>query len=137
MGKSYSEEDTDLMFEQILMGDLYFKSEEDKNLVQKAYEVAKRVHHGQKRHTGDSFIYHLFDVMTIVIQDIGLGAVSAAGALLHEITFQTELKVEDINQMFGPKMANIVDSLVRIKGTSEYFKDSEPEVYKKIISIFK
>ncbi|MCQ2973878.1 MAG: HD domain-containing protein [Bacteroidales bacterium] len=131
--KSYSEEDTDLMFEQILMGDLYFKSEEDKNLVQKAYEVAKRVHHGQKRHTGDSFIYHLFDVMTIVIQDIGLGAVSAAGALLHEITFQTELKVEDINQMFGPKMANIVDSLVRIKGTSEYFKDSEPEVYKKII----
>ena len=131
--KAFSEEDTDVMFDRMLALDLYFPKEEDKALVRKAYEVAKRVHHGQKRHTGDSFIYHLFDVMSIVVQDIGLGATGAAGALLHEITFRTELKTEDIQQMFGQQMANIVDSLARIKGTSEYFKDSEPEVYKKII----
>ncbi|MBP5367987.1 MAG: bifunctional (p)ppGpp synthetase/guanosine-3',5'-bis(diphosphate) 3'-pyrophosphohydrolase [Bacteroidales bacterium] len=131
--EAYSEEDTDVMFERMLATDLYFPKESDKELVRKAYDVAKQVHHGQKRHTGDSFIYHLFDVMSIVVQDIGLDAAGAAGALLHEITFHTDLKIEDIKQMFGQQMANIVDSLARIKGTSEYFKDSEPEVYKKII----
>ena len=131
--KAFSEEDTDVMFERMVESDLYFPTPEKKALVRKAYEVAKRVHHGQKRHTGDSFIYHLFDVMSIVVQDIGLGATGAAGALLHEITFHTEFKTEDIQQMFGQEMANIVDSLNRIKGTSEYFKDSEPEVYKRII----
>ena len=131
--KAFSEEDTDIMFERMLASDLYFPKESDKELVRKAYDVAKRVHHGQKRTTGDSFIYHLFDVMSIVVQDIGLGSTGAAGALLHEITFHTDLKIEDVRQMFGQQMAQIVDSLARIKGTSEYFKDSEPEVYKKII----
>ncbi|MBO4243716.1 MAG: bifunctional (p)ppGpp synthetase/guanosine-3',5'-bis(diphosphate) 3'-pyrophosphohydrolase [Bacteroidales bacterium] len=131
--KAYSEDDTDIMFERMLASDLYFPKESDKELVRKAYDVAKRVHHGQKRTTGDSFIYHLFDVMSIVVQDIGLGSTGAAGALLHEITFHTDLKIEDVKQMFGQQMANIIDSLARIKGTSEYFKDSEPEVYKKII----
>ena len=131
--EAYSEEDTDVMFERMLATDLYFPKESDKELVRKAYDVAKRVHHGQKRTTGDSFIYHLFDVMSIVVQDIGLDSTGAAGALLHEITFHTDLKIEDVRQMFGPQIATIVDSLTRIKGTSEYFKDSEPEVYKKII----
>ena len=131
--KPYSESDTDRMFEQLMVGDRYFKTEEDKQLVRKAYALARDVYHGQKRHTGDSFIYHLFDVMSIVVQDVGLGALGAAAALLHEITFQTDYKKEDIASLFGDKIAFIVDSLVRIKGTSEYFKDSEPEVYKKII----
>ncbi|MBR6278646.1 MAG: bifunctional (p)ppGpp synthetase/guanosine-3',5'-bis(diphosphate) 3'-pyrophosphohydrolase [Bacteroidales bacterium] len=131
--KAYSEEDTDRMFEQLMVGDLYFKTPEDKALVRKAYALARDVYKGQKRQTGDSFIYHLFDVMSIVIQDIGLGTVGAVAGLLHEITFQTDYKKSDITNLFGEKIANIVDSLVRIKGTSEYFKDSEPEVYKKII----
>ncbi|MBR4265812.1 MAG: bifunctional (p)ppGpp synthetase/guanosine-3',5'-bis(diphosphate) 3'-pyrophosphohydrolase [Bacteroidales bacterium] len=129
----YTEEDTDRMFEQLMVGDLYFKTPEDKALVRKAYNLARNVYKGQKRHTGDSFIYHLFDVMSIVVQDIGLGAVGAAAGLLHEITFQTDYKKDDIANLFNEKIAFIVDSLVRIKGTSEYFKDSEPEVYKKII----
>ena len=77
----YTEEDTDRMFEQLMVGDLYFKTPEDKALVRKAYNLARNVYKGQKRHTGDSFIYHLFDVMSIVVQDIGLGAVGAAAGL--------------------------------------------------------
>ncbi|MBQ5575112.1 MAG: bifunctional (p)ppGpp synthetase/guanosine-3',5'-bis(diphosphate) 3'-pyrophosphohydrolase, partial [Bacteroidales bacterium] len=131
--KPYSEEDTDRMFEQLLVGDRYFKTEDDKSLVRKAYALARDVYHGQKRHTGDSFIYHLFDVMSIVVQDIGLDAIGAAAALLHEITFQTDYKKEDIANLFGDKIAVIVDSLVRIKGTSEYFKDMDPKVYENMI----
>ncbi len=131
--RPYSEEDTDRMFEQLMVGDRYFKTAGDKELVRKAYNLARDAYHGQKRHTGDSFIYHLFDVMSIVIQDIGLGALGSAVALLHEITFQTDYKKDDIEHLFGEKIAFIVDSLVRIKGTSEHFKDAEPEVYKKII----
>ncbi len=131
--KPYTEEDTDRMFEQLLVGDRYFKTEDDKSLVRKAYALARDVYHGQKRHTGDSFIYHLFDVMSIVVQDIGLDAIGAAAALLHEITFQTDYKKEDIANLFGEKIAVIVDSLVRIKGTSEYFKDMDPKVYENMI----
>ncbi|MCQ2251187.1 MAG: HD domain-containing protein [Bacteroidales bacterium] len=131
--RPYSEEDTDRMFEQMMAGDRYFKTPEDKELVRKAYNLARDAYHGQKRHTGDSFIYHLYDVMTIVVQDIGLGAMGSVAALLHEITFQTDYKKEDIEHLFGEKIAFIVDSLVRIKGTSEYFKSQEPEVYKRVI----
>lgn len=131
--RAYTEADTDRMFEQLMVGDRYFKTESDKELVRKAYNLARDTYKGQKRHTGDSFLYHLFDVMSIVVQDIGLGAVGAAAGLLHEITFQTDYKKDDIAHMFGDKIAFIVDSLVRIKGTSEYFKDQQPEVYKKII----
>ena len=131
--KPYTEEDTDRMFEQLLVGDRYFKTDDDKSLVRKAYALARDVYHGQKRHTGDSFIYHLFDVMSIVVQDIGLDAIGAAAALLHEITFQTDYKKEDIANLFGEKIAVIVDSLVRIKGTSEYFKDMDPKVYENMI----
>ena len=131
--KPYSEEDTDMMFEQLLVGDRYFKTGDEKALVRRAYAMARDVYHGQKRHTGDSFIYHLFDVMSIVVQDIGLDAIGAAAALLHEITFQTDYKKEDIAAIFGDKIAVIVDSLVRIKGTSEYFKDSDPKVYENMI----
>ena len=131
--KPYSEEDTDRMFEQLMVGDRYFKTDDEKSLVRKAYALARDVYHGQKRHTGDSFIYHLFDVMSIVVQDIGLDAMGAAAALLHEITFQTDYKKEDIANLFGEKIAVIVDSLVRIKGTSEYFKDMDPKVYENMI----
>jgi GTP pyrophosphokinase len=131
--RPYTEEDTDRMFEQLMAGSLYFNTETDKSLVRKAYSLARDVYKGQKRRTGDSFIYHLFDVMSIVIQDIGLGTTGAVCALLHEITFQTDYGKDDIANIFGEKTAFIVESLAKIKGTSEYFKDSEPEVYKKII----
>ena len=131
--KPYTEEDTDRMFEQLMASSLYFKTEADKAVVRKAYNLAKDVYKGQKRRTGDSFIYHLFDVMSIVIQDIGLGKTGAVCALLHEITFQTGYSKDDITNIFDEKVAFIVESLAKIKGTSEYFKDSEPEVYKKII----
>ena len=133
--KPYTEEDTDRMFEQLLVGDRYFKTDDDKALVRKAYALARDAYHGQKRHTGDSFIYHLFDVMSIVVQDIGLDAIGAAAALLHEITFQTDYKKEDIANLFGEKISVIVDSLVRIKGTSEYVKDMDPKDYENMISI--
>ncbi|MBQ3657039.1 MAG: bifunctional (p)ppGpp synthetase/guanosine-3',5'-bis(diphosphate) 3'-pyrophosphohydrolase [Bacteroidales bacterium] len=131
--KPYTEEDTDRMFEQLMAGNLYFKTDADKAVVRKAYNLARDVYKGQKRRTGDSFIYHLFDVMSIVIQDIGLGKTGAVCALLHEITFQTGYSKDDITNIFDEKVAFIVESLAKIKGTSEYFKDSEPEVYKKII----
>ena len=131
--KPYTEEDTDRMFEQLMAGSIYFKTDADKAVVRKAYNLARDAYKGQKRRTGDSFIYHLFDVMSIVIQDIGLGKTGAVCALLHEITFQTGYSKDDIINIFDEKVALIVESLAKIKGTSEYFKDSEPEVYKKII----
>ena len=131
--KPYTEKDTDRMFEQMLASSIYFKTDNEKALVRKAYNLAREVYKGQKRRTGDSFIYHLFDVMSIVVQDIGLGTMGAVCGLLHEITFQTDYKKDDIANLFDEETAMIVDSLVKVKGTSEYFKDSEPEVYKKII----
>lgn len=131
--KIYNEEETEQLFQKFINNTRYFQKAEDKALICKAFEVAKRVHKGQKRYTGDSFLYHLFEVMKIVSEDIGLDTIGATAALLHEITFQTDYKIEDVEQIFGQKISSIIDSLVRIKGTSEYFRGREPEVYKKII----
>lgn len=131
--KLYNESETEKLFFQFVQSGLYFKEKEDYDLVVKAWEVAKRVHKEQTRKTGDCFLYHLYNVMVIVTENIGLGTTGAVCALLHEISFQTEYKAEDIRNIFGEKVYNIIYSLEKIKGLGKYFQTKDNELYKKII----
>ena len=47
---------------------------------------------------------------------MGLGSTSICSALLHDVVEDTEYTVEDIKDMFGEKIAQIVDGLTKISG---------------------
>lgn len=86
------------------------------DLITKAFNFAKQAHKGVRRLSGEPYIMHPIAVAQIVCSEIGLGSTSICAALLHDVVEDTEYTVEDISNMFGPKIAQIVDGLTKISG---------------------
>ncbi|ESU20531.1 GTP diphosphokinase (guanosine 3',5'-polyphosphate synthase) [Flavobacterium cauense R2A-7] len=89
-------------------------SEDDKKLIRKAFDVAVDAHKDQRRKSGEAYIFHPIAVAKIVASEIGLGATSIAAALMHDVVEDTDITVEDIEKMFNPKIARIVDGLTKM-----------------------
>jgi guanosine-3',5'-bis(diphosphate) 3'-pyrophosphohydrolase len=89
-------------------------SEDDKKLIRKALDVAVDAHKDQRRKSGEAYIFHPIAVAKIVASEIGLGATSIAAALMHDVVEDTDITVEDIERMFNPKIAKIVEGLTKI-----------------------
>ncbi len=86
----------------------------DKKLIRKAFDVAVEAHKDQRRKSGEAYIFHPIAVAKIVASEIGLGATSIAAALMHDVVEDTPTTVEDIEQMFNPKVAQLVEGLTKI-----------------------
>jgi GTP pyrophosphokinase len=87
---------------------------EDKKLIRKAFDVAVEAHKDQRRKSGEAYIFHPIGVAKIVASDIGLGPTSIAAALLHDVVEDTPITVEDIEKLFNPKIAQLVEGLTKI-----------------------
>ena len=98
--------------------DAYEKSPHRKNteLIRRAFLFAKQAHDGVRRLSGEPYILHPIAVAQIVVKEIGLGSTSVCAALLHDVVEDTEYTVEDIQGLFGDKIAHIVDGLTKISG---------------------
>lgn len=84
--------------------------------IKKAFDFANQAHAGVKRRSGEPYIMHPIAVARIVCREMGLGSTSICSALLHDVVEDTEYTVEDIRDMFGDKIAQIVDGLTKISG---------------------
>ena len=89
--------------------------EEQYQLVLKAFEFANEAHKGVRRRSGEPYILHPIAVAKIVVDEIGLGCKSICAALLHDVVEDTDFTVEDIQRLFGDKIASLVDGLTKIK----------------------
>lgn len=98
--------------------DDYRKSGHNLNfeLVDKAFHFANNAHKGVRRRSGEPYMMHPLAVARIVVREIGLGTTSICSALLHDVVEDTDYTVEDIRDMFTPKIAVIVDGLTKISG---------------------
>lgn len=98
--------------------DAYLASRHRKkvDIITKAFNFAKHAHKGVRRLSGEPYILHPISVAKIVCVEIGLGSTSICSALLHDVVEDTDYTVEDIENMFGPKIAQIVDGLTKISG---------------------
>ena len=85
-------------------------------IITKAFNFANQAHKGIKRRSGEPYIMHPIAVASIVCNEIGLGSTSICAALLHDVVEDTDYTVEDIENIFGPKIAQIVDGLTKISG---------------------
>ena len=85
------------------------------DVVQKAFEFANQAHKGVRRRSGEPYILHPIAVAKSVVSNIGLGYKSISAALLHDVVEDTDYTVDDIRNLFGDKIASLVDGLTKIK----------------------
>lgn len=86
------------------------------DVIEKAFKFACQAHAGVRRLSGEPYIMHPLSVAQIVCGEIGLGSTSICSALLHDVVEDTDYTVEDIQNIFGPKIAQIVDGVTKISG---------------------
>lgn len=84
--------------------------------IEKAFRFANAAHDGIRRKSGEPFIIHPIAVAKIVAKEIGLGATSIVAAILHDVVEDTDYRLSDIENMFGEKVAGIVDGLTKLSG---------------------
>lgn len=103
-------------------------------LITKAFNFSKAAHKGIKRRSGEPYIMHPLAVARVVVREIGLGSTSICSALLHDVVEDTDYTVEDIENLFGAKIAQIVDGLTKISGGVFAEKASEQaENFRKLL----
>ena len=103
-------------FKEVL--DIYLASRHRKkvDIITKAFNFARQAHKGVRRLSGEPYIMHPIAVARIAVEEMGLGSTSICSALLHDVVEDTDYTVEDIENIFGPKIAQIVDGLTKISG---------------------
>ena len=104
------------------------------DIITKAFHFAKQAHKGVRRLSGEPYILHPIAVAQIACEEIGLGSTSICAALLHDVVEDTDYTVEDIENIFGAKIAMIVDGLTKISGGIFGDKASaQAENFKKLL----
>ncbi|MCM1504762.1 MAG: RelA/SpoT family protein [Muribaculum sp.] len=117
--KMTPEEETRLVdaeFQDLLNGYLSSNHRKKVEMIERAFNFAREAHKGIRRRSGEPYILHPIAVAKIANQEIGLGSTSICAALLHDVVEDTEYTVEDIEQHFGKKIAQLVAGLTKISG---------------------
>lgn len=110
------------------------KTPADKKLVRKAFNLAVEAHKDVRRKSGEPYVYHPLDVARIAAEDIGLGTTSIVCALIHDVVEDTDYTLNDIQKLFGKKVANIIDGLTKIEEIFDHESSSiQAENFKKIL----
>ena len=105
---------------------------EDSKNIRRAYEMAVDAHSVQRRKSGEPYILHPIAVARICAEEIGLGPTAIVAALLHDVVEDTHIKLPQIKEEFGEKIAVIVDGLTKLDETED--KESpQAENFKKIL----
>ena len=86
------------------------------DIITKAFNFARQAHKGVRRLSGEPYILHPIAVAQIACEEVGLGSTSICAALLHDVVEDTDYTTEDIENIFGAKIAQIVDGLTKISG---------------------
>ena len=103
-------------FQRLLDNYLSSRHRKKVDIITKAFNFARQAHKGVRRLSGEPYIMHPIAVAQIACEEVGLGSTSICAALLHDVVEDTDYTTEDIENIFGPKIAQIVDVLTKISG---------------------
>lgn len=132
--EQHDEEMINAAFQHLL--DTYLASNHRKKteIITKAFNFAKEAHKGVRRRSGEPYILHPIAVAQIACEEIGLGSTSICAALLHDVEEDTDYTNEDLCNLFGPKIANIVEGVTKISGGIFGDRASlQAETFKKLL----
>ena len=121
-------------FQRLLDSYLASRHRKKVDIITKAFNFARQAHKGVRRLSGEPYIMHPIAVAQIASEEMGLGSTSICAALLHDVVEDTDYTVEDIENIFGSKIAQIVDGLTKISGGIFGDKASaQAENFKKLL----
>ncbi|MEG1611033.1 MAG: RelA/SpoT family protein [Alistipes sp.] len=134
---NYTAEDEKLIKEK--WDDLLFsctticKNDEDWDFIKRAFFLAKEAHQGVRRRSGEPYLLHPIAVAKIVIEEVGLGVKSVVASLLHDVVEDTDYTVEDMERIFGHKIASMVDGLTKMSGVFNADTSEQAEYFRKVL----
>jgi GTP pyrophosphokinase len=111
----------------------FSKDKEDRKVIRKAFDLALEAHKDMRRKSGEPYILHPLAVARICAEDIGLGTTSIVAAILHDTVEDTEITLEDIDHLFGPKVRDIIDGLTKISDVFDHTASIQAENFKKML----
>lgn len=120
-------------YRKILKTAKQFIKEGDTKLIRKALNISMEAHKEMRRKSGEPYIYHPLEVALICVEEIGLGPTSIICALLHDVVEDTTITLKEINQDFGPKVAQIIDGLTKIAENFEQTQSAQAENFRKML----
>ncbi|MBQ1951702.1 MAG: bifunctional (p)ppGpp synthetase/guanosine-3',5'-bis(diphosphate) 3'-pyrophosphohydrolase, partial [Alistipes sp.] len=109
------------------------KNDEDWNFIKRAFFLAKEAHAGVRRRSGEPYLLHPIAVAKIAVDEIGLGVKSVVASLLHDVVEDTEYTVEDMERIFGQKIASMVDGLTKMSGVFNADTSEQAEYFRKVL----
>lgn len=120
-------------FDDLLKSCVRCITDEDIKLITKAFNLANEAHKGVRRKSGEPYIFHPIAVAKICAQEIGLGAKSIAVGLLHDVVEDTEYTLEDMRNLFGEKIASLIDGLTKMEGVFDKNSSLQAENFRKML----
>ncbi|MFR9514762.1 MAG: RelA/SpoT family protein [Rikenellaceae bacterium] len=109
------------------------KSEEDWEFIRRAMFLSKEAHKGVRRRSGEPYLLHPIAVAKIVVDEIGLGVKAVVASLLHDVVEDTDHTVEDMERIFGSKIATMVDGLTKMSGVFNEDASEQAEYFRKVL----
>lgn len=124
----------DNAFHELLDCYIHSSHRQKTDIITKAFNFARQAHRGVRRLSGEPYIMHPLAVAYIACKEMGLGSTSICAALLHDVVEDTDYTIDDIESIFGQKIATIVDGLTKISGGIFGDKASaQAENFKKLL----
>jgi len=108
-------------------------TKEDKKEIRKAFNLAVKGHENIRRKSGEPYILHPIAVANICAKEIGLGTTSIICALLHDIVEDTDYTIQDIEKLFGKKIATIISGLTKISDVFDQKVSLQAENFRKML----
>lgn len=91
----------------------YITDDKSLSLIDKAYNMVKEKHEGEKRLTGDPYINHFVSV-SYILAEIKADAETICGAMLHESLKNKDLTLEEIEKEYNHNIALLVDGVTKL-----------------------
>lgn len=109
---------------------LSLNKEKHRELISRAYEFARERHGNQKRKTGEPYIVHPLNV-SLILSELGMDIETVVAGLLHDVLEDTQTSYDELKEIFGENVANLVEGVTKI-GKIKY-KSEQAENYRKLI----
>lgn len=111
---------------------------QDRDVVERAYELAASAHSGQVRASGEPYIVHSLAVANM-LADLRMDSQTIVAALLHDVAEDTDVTLQSIEEQFGEEVASLVDGVTKLgqidtlsAATPSAFADERDESLRKM-----
>lgn len=110
-------------------------SEEEKQMIKKAYDLANKLHAEQKRDSGEPYIIHPINVAYNTASTI-MDVDSICAAFLHDTLEDTDMTKQELCALFNPTIADLVDGVTNFNKYKEYTKKEKENATMRKLVVF-